>query len=312
MRRMKTQHRYKRRSVDGILLLDKPTGLTSNAALQKAKYLYRAEKAGHTGSLDPLATGLLPIFFGQATKLCAHLLEADKRYCARVRLGQKTNTGDADGEVIARSTVESMSHTQLAAAIPGLLGEIEQIPPMYSAIKRAGQHLYEYARQGIEVEREPRRVTIRELRLIEVFDDGFAFEVLCSKGTYVRTLAEDWAAAIGQYAHLTQLRRLETGAFNAQHMVTSAQLEALANEPAALEALLLPLTAALTAWPQYTVNATDAVRLRSGLICGPYDVNPGPLVILDASGMALFIAEADRAGRVSPKRWLGPENFATS
>ena len=305
---MKTQRRYKNRAVDGILLLDKPGGITSNAALQKAKRLFHAEKAGHTGSLDPMATGLLPICFGQATKLSAFILEADKRYRARACLGAKTTSGDVDGEVIATSDATAITREQLAAVIPKLLGTIDQIPPMVSAIKREGQHLYELARQGIEIEREPRRITIHELLLLDCFDGGFEFEVLCSKGTYVRTLAEDWAAALGQCAHLTALRRLETGPFKAHDMIAALQLEAAGDNLAALDTLLLPLSAALAGWPRLNVSAVDTARLRGGLICGPFPGTiAGPVAVFDGAGIVHFIAELDAGGRLAPKRWIGPE-----
>lgn len=309
MRRpMNKPRRIKRLSLDGILLLDKPAGLSSNAALQKVKRLYRAEKAGHTGSLDPFATGLLPICFGQGTKLCGYLLDADKRYRARVRLGEKTATGDIEGEIIERSDAATVSAEQIAAAMPALLGDIEQIPPMYSAIKREGRHLYELAREGITIDRAPRRVRIHELRLLEVFEQGFDFEVRCSKGTYVRTLAEDWAAAFGQCGHLTQLHRLETGPFTAAHMVSAERLESLADDATALHALLRPLASAMVGWPTITVDDTDAARLRRGLICGPYaEARQGQAIIVNAVGQLYFIAEVDAAGRVAPKRWLGPE-----
>ena len=187
-----TGPRAPRRKVDGILLLDKPLGLSSNTALQIVRRLYNADKAGHTGSLDPLATGLLPVCLGEATKLCGYLLDADKRYRARVRLGARTSTGDAEGEVVATSDPALASRAALEAAIPRFLGEIEQVPPMHSALKRDGQPLYRLARAGIEVERAPRRVRIRELRLLDWNGTEFEFEVACSKGTYVRTLAEDW------------------------------------------------------------------------------------------------------------------------
>lgn len=302
-----------RRAVDGILLLDKPAGITSNGALQMVKRLYRAEKAGHTGSLDPLATGLLPIFFGQATKLSALLLEADKCYRASVRLGVKTRSGDAEGEVLATSACAAPDPGEIAAVMPRLLGEIDQIPPMVSAIKRQGVHLYEFARQGIEVERTPRRVTIRELRLLACHARGFDFEVRCSKGTYVRTLAEDWAGLLGQYGHLTALRRLETGPFHSPEMITLARLEAAADDPAQLDALLLPLLAALPGWPTLTVDRSDAIRLRRGLICGPFEaVEPGAVIVLDSAGTVLFIAEIDGHGQLVPKRWLGPETAVES
>ncbi len=209
----------RRRSVDGILLLDKPLGLSSNAALQIVKRLYNAEKAGHTGSLDPLASGLLPICLGEATKLGAYLLDADKRYRARVRLGTATASGDAEGAVVATSDPAALSRGQLEAAIPRFLGAITQIPPMYSAIKREGRPLYTLARAGIEVERAAREVSIHELKLLSFGDGEFEFELRCSKGTYVRTLAEDWAAAVNQRAHLSALRRTGVGGFDAGAMV---------------------------------------------------------------------------------------------
>ncbi|GAC1625535.1 MAG: tRNA pseudouridine(55) synthase TruB [Nevskia sp.] len=305
---MKRQTRHKWRAVDGILLLDKPTGITSNAALQTARRHFLAEKAGHTGSLDPLATGMLPVCFGQATKLCGLMLEADKRYRATVRLGVKTSSGDTEGEIVATTPYAPLSSAAIAAAIPGLVGEIQQIPPMYSAIKQGGTHLYELARAGIEVERAPRQVLIRDLELLGLTDDGFEFEVLCSKGTYVRTLAEDWAARLGQYGHLTALRRLETGPFEAQEMISTAQIEAASNDYAALDRLLKPLLAALPGWPTLSVDRADAIRLRGGLICGPFpDVRPGRLVVLDQQEIVLFIAEVDGDRYVAPKRWLGPE-----
>lgn len=306
---MTRQSRHKWRAVDGILLLDKPTGITSNAALQKVRRLYVAEKAGHTGSLDPLATGMLPVCFGQATKLSGLMLEADKRYRATVRLGIKTSSGDVDGEVVATREGPLPSREAIAAAIPRLLGEIEQIPPMYSAIKREGTHLYELARQGIEVERSARRVSIHELVLLACTGEGFVFEVCCSKGTYVRTLAEDWAALLGQYGHLTALRRIETGPFRAGDLVTTADLEAAGDDLDALDRLLRPLSAALAGWPTLAVDRQDAIRLRRGLECGPYgDASPGPVVVTDAAGIVLFMAEVDERRRLAPKRWLGPES----
>jgi tRNA pseudouridine55 synthase len=306
---MKRQIRYKWRPVDGILLLDKPTGMTSNAALQKARQIYLAEKAGHTGSLDPLATGMLPICFGQATKLSGLMLEADKRYRATVRLGIKTSSGDSQGEVVASQVPSQIDSDAVSAVIPQLLGEIQQIPPMYSAVKREGTHLYELARQGIEVERAPRKVTIRELRVLSVFEHGFEFEVLCSKGTYVRTLAEDWAGLLGQFGHLTALRRLETGPFRAENMVTASELDDARNDPGALSALLKPLLVALSGFRTLKVDRTDAIRLRRGFECGPYSgITEGPVVVLDHDDIVLFMAEADSNGRVAPKRWLGPES----
>ncbi|MGH8431877.1 MAG: tRNA pseudouridine(55) synthase TruB, partial [Solimonas sp.] len=205
--------RIPRRAVNGILLFDKPRGFSSNDALQRVKRLFRAEKAGHTGNLDPLATGLLPICFGQATKLCGHLLDSDKRYLARVKPGEKTTTGDTEGEVIQRSDAGLLSREALEAVLPAFTGTIRQVPPMYSALKHQGQRLYELAREGVEVERQPREVAIHELRLTAFEPGGFELDVRCSKGTYIRTLAEDLAAALGQCAHLVALRRTEVAPF---------------------------------------------------------------------------------------------------
>ena len=208
------QKRIARRQVDGVLLLDKPRGLSSNHALQKAKRLFNAAKAGHTGTLDPMATGLLPLTFGEATKFSQMLLDADKSYEATVTLGVVTDTGDAEGQVLERQSVTADAQ-DIAAALNAFRGEIEQIPPMYSALKRDGRPLYEYARAGIELERAPRRVVIHALEMLDGGLDGssFGFRVRCSKGTYVRTLAMDIGRALGCGAHLSALRRTAIGPF---------------------------------------------------------------------------------------------------
>jgi tRNA pseudouridine55 synthase len=293
----------RRRSVDGILLLDKPLGLSSNAALQNAKHLYNAEKAGHTGSLDPLATGLLPICLGEATKLSAYLLDADKRYQARVRLGVRTSTGDGEGQETAASDPSSLSREQLEAAIPQFLGAITQIPPMYSAIKREGTPLYTLARAGIEVERQPRAVRISQLRVLAFDGLHFDFEVACSKGTYVRTLAEDWAAAVGQQAHLAALRRTGLEPFDAGAMVSMEQVQQ-AEPGEARDSLLLPPGAALRGWPQLTVDEVLAHRLSRGqtllMEAGP----AGLTAVFDQRQRLLGIAESDGAGHLVPRRWM--------
>jgi len=307
---MSKRHR-ERRLIDGFLLLDKPAGASSNNVLQQVRRLFDAEKAGHTGSLDPFATGLLPICFGQATKLGGYLLESDKRYQAVVRLGEKTTSGDPEGEVIERSDPTTVTREQVEAALPKLLGEIEQIPPMFSAIKRDGRHLYELAREGIEIDREPRRVTIHELRLLKVDSGGFEFEVFCSKGTYIRTLAEDWAALIGQCGHLVGLRRLETGPFRKVRMVTLAELNDCNFDLDRLCSHLLPLSAALQDWPRLDVDAFDAARLRRGLECGPYPAaQPGEMVAYNPEGLACCMVRVGPNRRVSSKRWIGPEPSA--
>jgi len=293
----------RRRSVDGILLLDKPLGLSSNAALQNAKHLYNAEKAGHTGSLDPLATGLLPICLGEATKLSAYLLDADKRYQARVRLGVRTSTGDGEGQEIATSDPSSLTREQLEAAIPQFLGAITQIPPMYSAIKLEGRPLYTLARAGIEVERQPRAVRISQLRVLAFDGLHFDFEVACSKGTYVRTLAEDWAAAVGQQAHLAALRRTGLEPFDAGVMVTMEQVQQ-AEPGAQRDSLLLPPGAALRGWPQLTVDAALAHRLSRGQTLLIDAGATGLIAVFDQQQRLLGIAESDGAGHLVPRRWM--------
>ncbi|NMG66223.1 tRNA pseudouridine(55) synthase TruB [Azoarcus indigens] len=218
------QRKIVRRAVDGVLLLDKPKGLTSNAALQTARRLLNAAKAGHTGTLDPMASGLLPLTFGEATKFSQMLLDADKTYLATVVLGAETDTGDADGEVVRTHPVD-VSETRLQEVLADFRGEIRQVPPMYSALKRDGKPLYEYARAGIELEREARVVHIHRLELKAFSDSGFTIEVDCSKGTYIRSLATDIGAALGCGGHLSALRRTRIGAFTVEEAVTLRNLE---------------------------------------------------------------------------------------
>ena len=257
--------RPKRRRLDGVLLLDKQLGLSSNHALQAARRLYNAEKAGHTGTLDPLATGLLPLCFGEATKFAGELLNADKRYVATVQLGVTTDTADAEGAVLERRPVE-VGPADVKAALEAFIGEIEQVPPMYSALKRDGKPLYEYARAGIEVERAPRHVIIHELRLVELDDclaDGrFVFEVRCSKGTYVRTLAADIGDRLGCGAHLAALRRTDIGVLAVARAYSMMALEALTAE--ARDALLLPPDSLLASLAEARLDVADAARLRHG------------------------------------------------
>lgn len=255
----------RRRQLDGVLLLDKPLGLSSNHALQAARRLYNAEKAGHTGTLDPLATGLLPLCFGEATKFSGELLNADKRYVATVQLGVTTDTADAEGTVLETRPVQAV-RSDVEAALAAFVGEIEQVPPMYSALKRDGKPLYEYARAGIEVERAPRRVNIHELRLLEPDDflaDGrFVFEVRCSKGTYVRTLAADIGDRLGCGAHLAALRRTGIGTLDVAQAHSLTALEAQTAE--ARDALLLPPDSLLASLAEARLDAADAARLRHG------------------------------------------------
>lgn len=253
-----------RRRLDGVLLLDKALGESSNRALQAARRLYDAEKAGHTGTLDPLATGLLPLCFGEATKFSSDLLNADKRYVAVVQLGVTTDTADTEGKVLRRRPVE-VDRRAVEKALAAHTGEIDQIPPMYSALKRDGKPLYEYARAGIELERAARRASIHRLDLLDASDlagGRFVVEVLCSKGTYVRTLAADIGEFLGCGAHLAGLRRTGIGPLDVAAAHSLAQLEALAAE--ARDALLLPPDSLVANLAEARLDAADAVRLRHG------------------------------------------------
>ena len=296
--------RVPRRKLDGILLLDKPLGLSSNQALQQAKRLFRAEKAGHTGNLDPLATGLLPVCFGEATKLSGLLLDADKRYVATARFGAKTATGDAEGEVVAHSDPEALDLDLLAQSIERFHGPIRQVPPMYSALKRDGKPLYELARQGVEVERMPRDVVIHDLVLVSREGHDLVLDVRCSKGTYIRTLVEDLAAAVGQCAHLVGLRRTEAGPFHGLPMWT---LEALsAADPAARDGWLVPMAAAVRDWPQVRVDEAALRALQKGQSI-PMDGLPAgvDVAVLAGDGELRAVGRAEPSGRLAPKRWLG-------
>ena len=258
--------RVQRRPVHGVLLLDKPLGLSSNQALQRAKWLLRAEKAGHTGTLDPLATGVLPLCFGAATKFSQLHLDADKTYEATARLGVKTSTGDAEGEVIAERPVEVTSE-DLARVEALFTGPLRQIPPMYSALKKDGKALYEYAREGIEIERAPRDVVIRKLRVSETPDvepwRAVKIAATVTKGTYIRTLGEDIGEALGCGAHLTALRRTATGDFHASQCVTLEALEAMPEDERL--ALLLPTESLVAGHSRVTLGTEDAARFLSGL-----------------------------------------------
>ena len=255
--------------VDGVLLLDKPVGLSSNDALIKAKRVLNAKKAGHTGTLDPFATGLLPLCFGEATKFSQDLLEADKTYEATVHLGIMTNTGDTEGEAIETLPVD-VTMEQIEAALARFRGPIQQVPPMYSALKRDGKALYEYAREGITLEREARPVTIHALSLIDYQAPFLKIRVTCSKGTYVRVLGEDIGAALGCGAHLNALRRIEVGALDVAGMIT---LDELLAHPDPLS-LLRPVDALLSTFPSIALTAELAGRFLQGqrLALGKEDV----------------------------------------
>ena len=250
-----------KRSLNGVLLLDKPQGLSSNTALQQARRLYRAEKAGHTGVLDPLATGLLPICFGEATKFAQYLLDADKAYSATLKLGEATTTGDAEGEVIATGQAE-IGLADFQAACQALTGDIHQVPPMFSALKHQGKPLYEYARQGIVIERKPRDISIYAIEIAEFAAPKAVIHVRCSKGTYIRTLSEDIAKHCHTFAHLTALRRTETAGFTIDQSHTLSELNALSEVQR--DALLLPCDVLVQHLPAITANDEVIKLLQFG------------------------------------------------
>ncbi len=293
------------RNVQGILLLDKPLGMTSNAALQRAKRLFQAQKAGHTGSLDPLADGLLPVCFGAATKVSAFLLDADKRYWVRIKLGVTTTTADSEGEVVEIRPVTGIGEADLQGVLQRFEGEIEQIPPMYSALKHKGERLYKLAREGVEVEREPRRITIYSLKLLGCDLPEFELEVHCSKGTYVRVLAEDIGAALGCGAHVTALRRTGVGPYSEEGMVTMEALERGAAEgPQTLDALLLPTESAMGQWPEVRLSPDSSFYLRQGQpVLVPNAPVEGWVRLYDADGF-IGVGEILDDGRVAPRRLM--------
>ena len=258
---MNAPRRPPRRQVDGVLLFDKPLGVSSNTALQMARRLFNAAKAGHTGTLDPLATGMLPLCLGEATKFAGELLNADKAYRATVRLGVTTDTADAEGAVLEQREV-NVSEAQLLAVLDRFRGEQQQLPPMYSALKRDGKPLYEYARQGIEVERTPRRITIIKLELLTFDGLDAIIDVDCSKGTYIRTLAADIGVALGCGAHLQALRRTRVAQLCVEQAVTLEAIEAL--PPSARDSLLKPLDSLISTLPAVTLSVADSARMRQG------------------------------------------------
>jgi tRNA pseudouridine55 synthase len=297
------------RPVNGILLLDKPAGITSNAALQAVKKLYRARKAGHTGSLDPLATGLLPICFGEATKISGFLLDADKDYQVTCKLGERTTTGDAEGELLEQRPAEGVTEKDVRRVMEGFIGDIEQIPPMYSALKHKGERLYKLARQGIEVEREARQVTILEMELLAFSPPQVTFMVHCSKGTYVRTLMEDIGEMLGCGAHVVGLRRLGVGPFDDIGMVDMESLEALAaggmSGLAGLDKLLLPLESGLAQWPGIRLSGDAAFYLRQGQpVLVPNAPTDGWVRLYEGETQFLGMGEILDDGRVAPRRLM--------
>lgn len=309
--------RRRGRDIHGVLLLDKPQGLSSNDALQKVKRLYNANRAGHTGALDPLATGMLPICLGEATKFSQFLLDSDKRYRVIARLGQRTDTSDADGQIVQERPV-NFTQAQLDTALDSFRGDIRQVPSMYSALKYQGKKLYEYARQGIEVPREARSITVYELQFIRWEGDELELEIHCSKGTYIRTITDDLGELLGCGAHVIYLRRLQVATYPIERMVTLEQLNALLEQAQAqetapgelLDPLLMPMDSPVENYPEVNLLPVVAGYVKQGQ---PVQVAGAP-----ASGMVRitegeerkFIGVGDIAddGRVAPRR-LVVEHF---
>ena len=298
-----------RRNVSGILILDKPRGMSSNQTLQKVRWLLNAEKAGHTGSLDPLATGVLPLCFGEATKFSQYLLDAEKGYSTLMRLGEISSTGDAEGEIIERHPVD-VSREQLEAVLPQFRGDIRQVPPMYSALKKDGQPLYKLARAGEVVEREPRSVTINRLELLAVDGTQARLDVACSKGTYIRTLVEDLGHVLGCGAHVAELRRTQAGPFSLAQTVTLEQLEQVhadgGNE--AVDQFLLPSDSGLEHWPLvHFTEHSSFYWLHGQPVRAPDAPQFGMVRVQDHNGRFIGIGEVSEDGRIAPRRLIRSE-----
>jgi tRNA pseudouridine55 synthase len=297
---MPAQRRGRSRRIDGVIVLNKPAGLTSNAALQRVKRALSARKAGHTGSLDPAATGMLPLCFGEATKASAYLLDADKTYRVVARLGKATDTGDADGQVVATADVPTLEEKEWKGLLDRFLGESMQVPPMYSALRQGGRRLYELARQGEIVEREPRRICVSNIDLLEVAGRRLVFRVRCSKGTYIRTLVEDIAEAAGTVAHTRRLHRESVAGFRQDDMLSLRAVEEKARRRDA--ALLLPVDAALGHLPRVDVAQEEAKRFTSGqqVACeGPAEKR---VRVYGPDDRFLGVGETGNNGLVVPKR----------
>lgn len=296
------QFKRTKRAISGVLLLDKPLGFSSNQALQKVKWLFSATKAGHTGTLDPLATGLLPICLGEATKFAQYVTDADKTYIATVKLGITTSTGDAEGAVLATKVV-NITKTQFEAACTKLVGEISQTPPMYSALKHEGKALYEYARAGVDIERKVRKVTIQNISIHTFEVDVATITVICSKGTYIRTLAEDIGAALGCGAHLIGLRRIETAGYLLIDAVKIEQLEALSQEQR--DALLLPVDSAIESLPKIVLDADAEHFVMQGQTVWQSGKTPlGDLRLYSENNQFLGLGFLQDNGKIAPKRLI--------
>lgn len=299
--------RGKGRNISGVLLLNKPKGISSNRALQRVRAMLNASKAGHTGNLDPMATGLLPLCFGEATKFSSYLLDADKAYIATARLGQVSDTGDAEGNIIQERPVPELNEAQIKEAMARFLGDIEQVPPMYSALKQNGQPLYKLAREGKTVERKARSVTIFDLELIEWNAPDLTFSVRCSKGTYVRTLAEDIGETLGCGAHLVMLHRTHTGGFTGDEMLEFDRLQAERDLEQSLDGYLLATDVLVAHFPKKDLSAEETARILHGQDIACDQVYSDKVRLYDDQGRFIGLAESAEAGRLQPKRLVVSE-----
>jgi tRNA pseudouridine55 synthase len=311
---MKNRSRNRQDAVDGLLLLNKPAGITSNQALQKVRRLLNARKAGHTGSLDPGATGMLPLCFGEATKVCAYLLDADKTYRVTVKLGVATDTGDADGTETGRAAVPALDGQQWSRVLDAFKGESMQVPPMYSALKKDGRRLYELARKGEIVERKPRPIRIDSIELLESHGTRLVFRVTCSKGTYIRTLVEDIAARVGTVAHTARLHREAVAGFRPEYMLDLPQLEAEAQIGVeALRSHLLEADVALEGMLSISLNAAESVRFGNGQAVAPSEgsAETGLVRVYGVDREFLGVGERIEDGRILPRRIFNPRKKNT-
>ena len=303
---MSRQRRRRVRNINGIVVLDKANGLSSNAALQEVKRLYEANKAGHAGSLDPLATGVLPVCLGEATKVSQFLLDSDKRYRTRIKLGIRTDTGDSEGAIIERNEGISVSRKAIERALTKFKGEVEQVPPMHSAIKMNGVPLYKLARKGITVEREPRLVTLYQICLVEFVNSELELEISCSKGTYIRTIADDLGQELGCGAHVIELRRTQAGVFTEKDSISAEEL-ALEKENKGLDKIdqfLIPMDRAIQDLPEVNLPSITASHVKNGQAVLVRHLPKNGLVRMYEDEQFIGIGSIDDDGKVAPRRLI--------
>ncbi|OAL75931.1 tRNA pseudouridine(55) synthase TruB [Acinetobacter terrae] len=300
----KTSPKIQRRHISGVFLLNKPLGISSNGALQRVRGLYRAQKGGHTGALDPLASGLLPICLGEATKFSHYLLDSIKRYQTTIHLGHSTTTGDVEGELLLEQVVPALTEEKIGQVLTSFTGDIQQVPPMYSALKKEGRPLYELARQGIEIEREARPITIEAIELLSFTENSLTLDITCSKGTYIRVLGEDIAKALGTFGHLTYLHRIKTGQFDLIPEYTIEYLESLTEQER--EALLLPAYAPVDHFPKVQVPEGRAEYFSRGMESNIEHEAEAQVLVFDDE-KCLGLAEITDRKRLVPKRVLNLE-----